>query len=182
MTPTEKGTISLKKTAATVLRSAPLTIKLRPSTTQEDHQSETNNGMFSQILEALQATTSQMATLTGRIANLETQQLLAPARTDTLNTILQRLDYLELENQAIRKSMKSKSSVPTEVDPMDANNSSFPVLNLGSSASTPDPVVTSPEATVTPGIPPTLTPLTRTTWPIPNLRMPPTRKNPPKCA
>lgn len=156
MAPAEKGTTSLKKTAATV-RSAPLTTKLR-SSTQEDHQSETNTAMFSQILEALQATTSQMAALTDRIANLETQQPSVPAMTDTLNNILQRLDQLELENQTMRKSMASKSSAPAAVDPMDTNETSFPALNLGSSASkyatTPDPVVTSPEATVTPVAPP----------------------------
>lgn len=71
MAPAKKGTTSLKKTAAKI-RSAPLTTKLH-SSTQEDHHSETNNAMFSQLLEALQATTSQMTALTDRIANLENQ-------------------------------------------------------------------------------------------------------------
>lgn len=50
--------------------------------------------MFSQLLDALQATTSQMVALTDRIANLEMQQTSTPIMSDTLNTILQRLDHL----------------------------------------------------------------------------------------
>jgi predicted nucleic acid-binding Zn-ribbon protein len=124
MAPAEKGTTSLKKTSATV-RSAPLITKLR-SSTQEDHQAETNNVMFSQLLEALQAITSQMVTLTDRIANLEMQQTSTPTMSDTLNTILQRLDRLEQENQLMRKAMETKTFVSVDLTSM---NNSEPAIS-----------------------------------------------------
>ena len=47
-----------------------------------------------------------MAVLSGRIARLETQQPSDPAITGRLNTILRRLDCIELEYQVMRKSME----------------------------------------------------------------------------
>ena len=133
MAPAEKGSTSLKKTSATV-RSAPFTTKLR-SSTQEDHQAETNNVMFSRLLEALQATTSQMVALTDRIANLEMQQTSTPIMSDTLNTILQRLDHLEQENQLMRKLIETKTSVSADLTSINNNKPATPALQTDSSAS-----------------------------------------------
>lgn len=99
---------------------------------------------------------------------------------DKLNTILQRLYHLELENQVMHKSMEPKSSVPAEADPLDTNETSFPALNLGSSAITPLLPKFYNKMTWFPL--PISTLLTLITWPIPKLRMPHTRKEPPKCA
>ena len=150
MAPAEKGTTSLKKTSVTV-RSAPLTTKLR-SSTQEDHQTETNNVMFSQLLEALQATTSQMVALTDRIAKLEMQQTSTPTMSDTLNTILQRLDHLEQENQLMRKTMETKTPVSADLTSINNNEPATPALQTDSSASkyaTSTNVIDSPPETST---------------------------------
>lgn len=71
--------------------------------------------MFSQLMEALQAATLQMAAPIDCIANFETQRPSAPVMDDTLNIIVQRLDYLEQENQLMRKAMKINSSAPAEI-------------------------------------------------------------------
>lgn len=99
MAPANKSISFLKQTVVAVL-STPITSKHR-SSTQENNHMDRNNTMFSQILEALQATTSQIVALIDRISNIETQQALSLFISDKLNNILQRSDYLEKETRLI---------------------------------------------------------------------------------